>query len=83
MANWHKYSVPLLFFSRVKGSNKYTKKQGAVNGRTPALVYTQVTQAQYESTCGCVILKMAVNIKYLNGNSGNRFEKINTRRNFQ
>ena len=25
-------------------------------------VLTQVTQAQYESTCGCVILKMAVNL---------------------
>ena len=30
-----------------------------------------------------LILKMAVNIKDLYGNSGNRFEKINTRRNFQ
>ena len=38
----------------------------------------QAAQAQYESTCGCVILKMAVSIKDLLGNSRNRFEKINT-----
>ena len=31
----------------------------------------------------CVILKMAVNIKDLYGNSGKRFQKINTRYNFQ
>ena len=31
----------------------------------------------------CLILKMAVNIKDLYGNSGNRFEKINTSMNFQ
>ena len=30
----------------------------------------------------CVILKIAMNIKDLYGNSGNRFKKINTRRNF-
>ena len=38
----------------------------------------QAAKAQYESTCSCVILKMAVNIKDLLGNSRNRFEKINT-----
>ena len=38
----------------------------------------QAAQAQYESTCGCIILKMAVNIKDLLENSRNRFEKINT-----
>ena len=42
-------------------------------------VKSQAAQAQYESTCGCVIFKMTVIIKYLYGNSGNRFEKINTR----
>jgi len=44
---------------------------------------TQAAQAQYESTCGCVIFKMAFIIKDLHGNSGNRFEKVNTRMNFQ
>ena len=43
----------------------------------------QAAQAQYVSSCGWVILKMAVNIKDLYGNSRNRFEKINTRMNFQ
>ena len=42
-------------------------------------VKSRAAQAQYESTCGCVIFKMTVIIKYLYGNSGNRFEKINTR----
>ena len=47
-------------------------------------VATQAAQAEYESTCGSVILKMAINVlKDLYGNSGNRFEKINTHRNFQ
>ena len=41
-----------------------------------------MAQAQYERTCSCAILKMAVNIKDLGENSGNRFEKINTCRNF-
>ena len=36
-----------------------------------------------ESTRGCIILKTAINIKELYGNSGNRFEKINTRRSCQ
>ena len=43
----------------------------------------QAAQARYESTCGWVILKMAVNIKDLYGNSGNRFEKMSTHMNFQ
>ena len=47
-------------------------------------VATQAAQAESESTCGSVILKMAINVlKDLYGNSGNRFEKINTHRNFQ
>ena len=46
-------------------------------------VKSQAAQAQYESTCGCVIFKMTVIIKDLYGNSGNRFDKINTRMNFQ
>ena len=41
-------------------------------------VKSQAAQAQYESTCGCVIFKMTVIIKDLYGNSGNRFEKINS-----
>ena len=45
----------------------------------PVGVKSQAAQAQYESTCGCVIFKMTVIIKNLYGNSGNRFEKINTR----
>ena len=44
---------------------------------------SQGAQAQYESTCGCVIFKMTYIIKDLYGNSGNRFEKINTRMDFQ
>ena len=44
---------------------------------------TQAAQAQYECTCGYVIFKMAFIIKGLHGNSGNRFEKVNTRMNFQ
>ena len=50
----------------------------------------QAVQAQYESfiinACGLilnVILKKAVDIKNLYGNSGNRFKKINTRYNFR
>ena len=39
-------------------------------------VLTQAAQAQHESTCGCVILKMAVNIKDLYGNSGNKLTAI-------
>ena len=46
-------------------------------------VKSQAAQAQYESTCGCVIFKMTVIVKDLYGNSGNRFEKINTRMDFQ
>ena len=42
-----------------------------------------MAQAQYEHTCSCIILKIAVNITDLGGNSGNRFEKINTRRKIQ
>ena len=38
----------------------------------------EVVEAQYESTCGCITLKLAVSIKDLLGNSRNRFEKINT-----
>ena len=45
-------------------------------------VKSQAAQAQYESTCGCVIFKMTGIIKDLYGNSGDRFEKINTRMNF-
>ena len=41
-------------------------------------VKSQAAQAQYESTWGCVIFKMTVIVKDLYGNSGNRFEKINT-----
>ena len=41
-----------------------------------------MAQAQYESMCSCIILKMAVNIKDLYGNSGYRLEKIHTRMNF-
>jgi len=46
-------------------------------------VTTLAAKAQYESTCGCIIFKITVIIKDLYGNSGNRFEKINTRMNFQ
>ena len=46
-------------------------------------VKSQAAQAQYESTYGCVIFKMTVIVKDLNGNSGNRFEKTNTSMNFQ
>ena len=46
-------------------------------------VKTQAAQAQYESTCGCVIFKMTVIVKDFYGNSGYRFEKINIGMNFQ
>ena len=46
-------------------------------------VKSQAAQAQYESTCGCVIFKITLIVEDLYGNSGNRFEKINTRINFQ
>ena len=46
-------------------------------------VKSQAAQVQYESTYGCVIFKMTVIVKDLNGNSGNRFEKTNTSMNFQ
>ena len=49
----------------------------AVGGKSEA------AQAQYESTCVCIIFKMTVIVKDLYGNSGNRFEKINTRMDFQ
>ena len=50
----------------------------------PAIgVKSQAAQSQYESTCGCLIFKMTVIVKDLYGNSGNRFEKINTRMDFQ
>ena len=42
-----------------------------------------MAQAQYENTCDCAIFKMADIIKDLYGNSGNRFENMNTRMNFQ
>ena len=45
--------------------------------------FPQAAQAQNESTCDCVIFKMAVIMKDLYENSGNRFEKINTGINFQ
>ena len=46
-------------------------------------VKSQAAQSQYESTCVCIIFKMTVIVKDLYGNSGNRFEKINTRMDFQ
>ena len=45
-------------------------------------IFPQVYQAQYESTCACVIFEMAAIIKDLYGNSSNRLEKIDTRMNF-
>ena len=45
-------------------------------------IFPQVYQAQYESTCACMIFEMAAIIKDLYGNSSNRLEKIDTRMNF-
>ena len=61
----------------------WTKKRNFFPNPSMTLVPAQAAQAQYESRCGCVIFKMAVIIKDLYGNSGNRFENTNTRMNFQ